>query len=195
MDAKFGTLSNFTRYASAGDGIEKVRAMYDEHEPKLPPSVAALYEFSQLSTDEMPLCFENTFKRSEITNDRSKWTFPKKPVPLINPATTATMIKTWRNNWRDPKSAATDKRRLTIAQVKVHGSLFDFENGVHTGAFKKEELSLLVDELNSAIAKFNNEHVRLDLFDQKLLDGYTKRENLSHNSTESSKKKTRKKKK
>ena len=179
LEEKFGSLATFTKYALAGEGINKVRAQYSQYENRLPVTLTALYEFSQLTSGEMSLCFESTFRRRDITDDRSKWLVPKKPKPLINPSTTAATIKSWRMNWRNPRAVASDKRRLKFAEIRVHGSLFDFKDGEHVGVFSKEDLLRLTEELKATIAKFHQDYVRLDLFDQNLIAGYEKRERVS----------------
>ena len=175
MEKKFGLLPNFTKYANAGDAIGKVQAQYETHEKKLPVTLSALYEFSQLHDDEMLLCLENTYSRTEVTNDRTKWKQPRKPKPLITPSVQAGAIKAWRTNWRNPKAPVTDKRRLKIAEIKVHGSLYDFKGGKHTGSLSIETMVQISEALKRAVAQFPEAVIRLDLEDEKLKHGYEKR--------------------
>ena len=175
MERNFGSLSNFTKYANAGDAIEVVRAQFDKHVKRLPTTLSALYEFSLLNPDEMELCLDGTITRTEITSDRSKWHIPKKPRPLITPSTQAAAIKAWRTNWRNPKATPTDKRRLKIAEIKVHGSLYDFKGGAHNGSISLEQIDQISAALKEAVAKFPDVIIRLDLDDEKLKAGYEKR--------------------
>ena len=108
MEKNFGSQANFTKYASAGDAIGMVKAQYEQYESRLPITLTALYEFSQLDQEEMELCLSSTFSRTEVTSDRTKWKSPKKPKPLITPSTQAAAIKSWRTKWRNPKAAPTD---------------------------------------------------------------------------------------
>jgi len=176
MERKFGSLANFSKYANAGDALGKVRAQYETYEKRLPTTLGALDEFSKLTQDEMELCLENTFRRTEVTSDRTKWKpISKKPKPLITPSVSAAAIKTWRTNWRNPKAEPTDKRRLKIAEVKVHGSLYNFQGGKHIGSISIEQVEQITAALKAAIAQFPEEIIRLDLEDEKLKTGYEKR--------------------
>ena len=154
MEQNFGSLSNFTKYANSGDAIELVKAQFEQYEKRLPTTMSALYEFSLLMPEEMELCLENTFSRTEATSDRGKWKSPKKPKALISPSTQAGAIKSWRINWRNPKAPVTDKRRLKIAEIKIHGSLYDFKGGKHTGSLSIETLAQISEALKQAVAQF-----------------------------------------
>lgn len=103
MDRRFGTLANFTKYANAGLAIARIPTSTPETEASFPTSLLALYELSMLTPEELALCIENTYTRSEVTDDRSKWTIPEPPVPLIAPATTARAIAKWKQAWRQPQ--------------------------------------------------------------------------------------------
>jgi len=176
MEQNFGSLSNFTKYANSGDAIELVKAQFEQYEKRLPTTVSALYEFSLLKPEEMELCLEDTFTRTEATSDRSKWKQAKKPKPLISPSTTAATIKSWRTNWRNPKAPVTDKRRLKIAEIKVHGSLYDFKGGKPTGEITIGQIDQITAALKAALAQFPDLIIRLDLEDEKLKHGYEKRQ-------------------
>jgi len=175
MEQNFGSLSNFTKYANSGDAIELVKAQFQKYEKRLPTTMSALYEFSLLLPEEMELCLENTFTRTEVTSDRSKWKSSKKPKALISPSTQAGAIKSWRTNWRNPKAPVTDKRRLRIAEIKVHGSLYDFKGGKPSGEITLEQIDQITAALKAAIAQFPDVIIRLDLEDEKPKAGYEKR--------------------
>jgi FtsZ-binding cell division protein ZapB len=175
MEKRFGSLQNFSKYANAGDAIEKVRAQFDKYEKNLPTTLTALYEFAQLTDEEMELCLETTYSRPEVTSDRTKWKSPKAPKPLITPSVTAGAIKSWRMNWRNPKAPNTDKRRLKIAEIKVHGSLFDFKDGKPQGIISLEKLAEITEAIKKVISDFPDTIIRLDLEDEKLKEGYNKR--------------------
>lgn len=196
MDGLFKSLSNFTKYASAGDAISKVEKRFEQHFNRLPMTINALYEISQLSDDQLELCLQNTYKRFEITSDRSKWKSLKKPKPLINPQATAAEISNWRKNWINPKTVATDKRRLKLAEVYVHGSLYDFDRKTaeFIGKITKEYIKTISDTLVDAIGKFDEDLVRLDLNDEALCRGHDKREAIAIKLSEETKLKRKKKK-
>jgi hypothetical protein len=63
MDRRFKSLSNFGKYASAGDGLNKVQAQFKKYEKKLPTTLQGLYEFSKLTAEEMDLCLQDTWSR------------------------------------------------------------------------------------------------------------------------------------
>lgn len=176
METRFGKLQNFTKYALAGEAVNKVKAQFEEHEKKLPMTLAALYEVSLLTLEELELCLQNKYRRTEDTLDRSKWIKPKKPTPLITPSVTASEIKSWRNNWRNPKQPNTDKRRLPLAEIKLHGSFFDFKDGKHNGILTKEKLKEIVNLLMNLKKSIDEDIIRFDIHDEYLLEGYEKRE-------------------
>ena len=196
MNDLFKSQSNFTRYAAAGDAIIKVEKRYEQHFKKLPMNVAALYEVSQLSDEELELCLHDTYKRFEITSDKSKWKSNKKAKPLLNPMVTASEIRNWRKNWNNPKAEATDKRRLKLAEIFVHGSLYDFDKKTadFIGKITKEYVQEISDALVAAVGKFDSELIRLDLKDEALFSGHDKRSAAAIKAIEETKTKVKKKK-
>lgn len=195
MNDLFKSLSNFTKYAAAGDAISKVEQRFEQHFNKLPMNVSALYEVSQLTDEELELCLHDTYKRFEITSDRTKWKGSKKPKPLINPQTTASEISNWRKNWNNPKAAITDKRRLKLAEIYVHGSLYDFDRKTadFIGKITKEYVQGISDALVDVTGKFDPELIRLDLKDEALFSGHDKREAAAIKAVEEAKAKVKKK--
>lgn len=196
MNDLFKSLSNFTKYAAAGDAISKVEKRFEQHFKKLPMNVAALYEVSQLSDEELELCLHDTYKRFEITSDKTKWKSNKKPKPLINPQVTASEISNWRKNWNNPKAAATDKRRLKLAEIYVHGSLYDFDRKTANfiGSITKEYVQHLSDALVATVENFDSDLIRLDLKDEALFSGHDRRAAAAIKAAEEAKTKAKKKK-
>ncbi|MGJ0510526.1 MAG: hypothetical protein ACR652_26060 [Methylocystis sp.] len=145
MDKTFGSLPNFTKYAEAGGTILRIRKDYPDYESRLPTSLRALYEVSQLKADELAICFEDTFTRDEITEDRSKWKGGSAPKPLITPTTPAEEIRRWRQQWRKPVSA---KQQSTITLARIEVDRGAFKTG--TGSIPPE-IQKLVRELVSAL--------------------------------------------
>lgn len=177
MDRRFKSLSNFGKYASAGEGINKVLAQFQKYKKKLPVSLQGLYEFSKLSAEEMDLCLQDTFYRTELTSDPEKWKRKgKKPTPLITPGTSGREIANWRERWRNPKAKSTDKRTITLAEIKIHSSLLTFKSGKHSGVMKKEDLMTISNAIRETIAKLDTKLIRIDLNDEKLAANYEKRE-------------------
>lgn len=176
MEKHFGSLANFTKYAKIGDALGKVRAQYEKYEKRLPTTVGALYEFSQLNDEEMELCLEDTFTRTEVTADRDKWKKGKNPKPLITPTTTEAAIRNWRKNWREPKQPDTDKRRLPLAELKLHGSFYDFKNGANSGLVSIETFDKVIELLKQIKTDLGEDIIRFDIHEEKLRSGYAKRE-------------------
>jgi hypothetical protein len=177
MENNFGSMANFTKYAKIGDALGLVRAQYEQYEKRLPTTAGALYEFAQLTHEEMEICLEDTFTRTEVSADRSKWkNNKKKPKPLITPTTTEATIRSWRKNWREPKQPVTDKRRLPLAELKLHGSFYDFKNGVNTGLVSVETFDKIIEVLKQIKTDLGEDIIRFDIHEEKLRSGYAKRE-------------------
>lgn len=178
MDGKFGTRATFTKYANVGDVVHKVQAQFEPYADRLPVTMTALYEISQLTNEELGLCLVDTYRRTEVTADQSKWTkSKKKPRPLIHPHVQAGVIAGWRKRWRNPIPPDTDKRRMTVAEVKIHNSLTSFrKDGSHSGSVNLDDLDAITEALRAALSGFSSELFRLDLHDEKLKDKYKKEE-------------------
>jgi hypothetical protein len=175
LEKTFGKLPNFTKYANAGDVREKFGALFEEHQDKLPITIDALNQIGQLDTDEIELCLTNTYSRDEVSLDKTRWRSPKKPTPLIKPTVTAGAIKSWRENWRQPKPKSTDKRRLPLAEIKLHGSFLDMKNGRYIGLVPMEQVELLAKRLTEVISEFDSSLVRLDLHTETLKSKHEKK--------------------
>jgi hypothetical protein len=181
LDKNFGQRANFTRYALAGRAIEKIEANFPQLETlekRLPTSIAALYELSQLNLDEIKICLENTYKRKDLTTPQNDWSRPKKPTPLITPSVTAAQLKSWREKWRNPTAASTDSRKLLLAVVRLDKSLNEYnkETGEYSGKFERDDVAAITEALKQTISEFKTELVRLDLHDQKLIADANKRQ-------------------
>ena len=181
LDKNFGQRANFTRYALAGKAVEKIAANFIDIqtvEKRLPTSIAALYELSQLSLDEIKICLENTYKRKDLTTPQNEWTRPKHPTPLITPSVTAAQLKSWRQRWRNPTAPSTDSRKLLLAVIRLDKSLneYDKETGEFIGKVERDDVAKITEALKRTISEFKTELVRLDLHDQKLISDADKRQ-------------------
>lgn len=114
LNSVFGGRSNFTKWAKSGEVLEK--AKFDKYSEKLPHSLNALYEVSQLSPDELKMSLEDTFTRTTLTDEPKRKT--KKPIPLINPEVTAAAIQAWKTRWRNPTIRSSEKRRIPVCHTK-----------------------------------------------------------------------------
>jgi hypothetical protein len=97
LNRVFGKRSNFTKYAAAGEALEK--AKINEYNDRMPITLNALYEVAQLGPDEIKLCLENRYVRSSVT---ATPTCPKQPDPVIHAEATDKEIRNWRKRWRHP---------------------------------------------------------------------------------------------
>jgi hypothetical protein len=103
LEQLFGSRGNWTKWYRAGEALEKVYAQFDKYANKLPTTRDALYEIALLQPDELRLCLENKYSRSSVTQPEAEWKRPKRLQPVINPAATASSIRSWRKNWREPR--------------------------------------------------------------------------------------------
>jgi hypothetical protein len=108
----FGSRANFTKYANAGEAMEK--ANVHQYADRMPVSLAARYEVSQLEPDEIALCVENRYSRSTVGAEP---TTPRRPTPVIHPNATAKEIRNWKKRWRHPTGDGTSSSELTIETV------------------------------------------------------------------------------
>jgi hypothetical protein len=180
LEKRFGSLSSFTKYANVGDFREKIGARYIQHEKQLPTSMTALYECSLLDDDELDLCLTDTWVRTEPTPDRAKWKRKgSKPRPVITPEATAASIKSWRDKWRNPKIPPTDRRRIRLAEIKIHNSIHEFKNGVSASKISLDEMNEITEALKSVMSKFDSAVVHLTLNDEKIKASYEKKQTTS----------------
>ncbi len=171
LDTIFGKRANFTKWASAGAAL--AQAEIGKYRDQLPTTLTALYEVSQLTPQELKLCIEDRFTRASLADEPKG---RKKPSPLIHPETTAAEIKGWRERWRNPKSKSTEKRRLPYATVKVHGSLYDFDDkGLHKGVLTIDTLKEIHDALTTSMQPFA-EYVLVEAKLDELVAGHHKRQ-------------------
>ena len=113
MNKVFGSRANFTRYAAAGEAME--RAEINKHADRMPITLSARYEVSLLTAEEIARCLENRYTRSAVGAEP---TAPKKPAPVIHPNATAKEIRNWKKRWRNPKASdGTSSGDLTIEMV------------------------------------------------------------------------------
>ena len=176
LDGKFGSRANFTKYANVGDVISRVAAQFEAYVDRLPVTLSALYEISQLNNDEIGLCLTDTVKRTEVTADQTKWKKPKKPKPLIHPHVQAGVIAAWRKSWRNPVPPNTDNRRVRLAEIKIHDSFGKFKGTDHSGVISLNDVDSIIEALKKAVAGIPAEFIRIDLHDEKLKEKYRKSE-------------------
>ena len=171
LNSVLGGRSNFTKLASGGEAFEN--AKFDKYSDRMPSTLAALYEVSLLTRDELKLCVHDRYSRTSLTGAPKG---NKTPSPLNHPEVTAAEIRNWRKKWRNPPIKSTDKRRLPYATIKVHDSLYDFDKaGTHGGVLNPEKLKNINDVLLEAMQPFD-EYVRINTNLDALLEGHRKRQ-------------------
>jgi gamma-glutamylcyclotransferase (GGCT)/AIG2-like uncharacterized protein YtfP len=134
LEQVFGSRGNWTKWYRAGEALEKVHAQFEKYANKLPTTRDSLYEIALLQPDELRLCLENNYSRSSVAQPEAEWKRPKRLQPVINPGATASSIRSWRKNWREPRQPRADKRTLAFITIRIHRSLYDFDkSGQPTG--------------------------------------------------------------
>lgn len=155
LDTLFGGRNNFSKYASAGDVIAKAEGRYKAKRDQLPTTVGALYQLAQLTEQELQLCFQHTYTRKSLTASETEYG-GKTTKPLIRPHTTEAQIKAWRDKWNNPPKPKTEKRTVTLAEIRIHGSIFDLDSqGTPTGKLTEPEIRQLMERIESALEGTN----------------------------------------
>ncbi len=185
MNDLFGGLSNFTKYASAGDVVAHVASSSSDPQKfldRLPVSVGALYEISQILNDGpevFNLCLRFTATRKTLDQPKHEWT-TKYPA-LIRHNTTEAQVRNWRRHWNNPppvRQKRTDKRTLPFAVITCSGELFDFhrKTGEKIGCLDLPEVEAFLEKLNSLFTEDNALQFKIVDSMDYLTEGYFKRE-------------------
>lgn len=164
MPKLFGSISNFTKYASAGDVVNYVATRTSDPEKylnQLPVSVGALYELSIIlrsDEDAFKICLQFTASRKSVGEPKFEWK-TKRPA-LIAPKATEQKIRSWRQKWENPpppKAKRTDKRVLPMITVYCSGELLDFDRktGDKVGCV---DLDQVEEFLKVIVEKFTDEN-------------------------------------
>jgi len=156
FDTIFGSMSSFTKYALAGTVLEKVIGRYELKNcyEQLPQTVSALYELRYHSVEQLEMCFQDTYTRTEKTNDRDRWSkrSKKKAYPLIHPHATAASLRNWHRKWENPQAEKADNRQLPFIEIKASYSVLDFDkSGNPNGNLKIEELKDLLSQVETLL--------------------------------------------
>jgi hypothetical protein len=167
----FGSLTNFTKYASAGDVVAytaKNTSNPDKYLKRLPVSVGTLYEISLIlgdrknGKDDFKLCLQFTAKRKSVDAPRHRWT-TRYPA-LINPKATEAQVRNWRRQWNEPPPEKVKKSRLNIplGTIYVSGKIFAFwENGDKADGVDLPEVEDFLHKLKTLFTDENGEQFRL----------------------------------
>jgi hypothetical protein len=140
MKNVFGSLSTFTKYAAAGEVMQ--RETVKKYADRMPRGVTARYEMSKLRDDEIMFCLENRFTRSAVGAEPKA---PKKPTPVIRPDSTAKEIRNWAKKWRHPKAKEPmPSDKLTLEELE------EIANAI-TEAMKPFEGYEIAEEIESLL--------------------------------------------
>jgi hypothetical protein len=193
MEKLFGSKSNFTKYAQAGEVIVKHKAELGREISQLPLTVSALYAIHDMNDEEVELCLEDHYTRSSITvTDKSQFKRQsKKAQPVINPNATAGSITGWLHRWRNPPVPSTDKRRLEFITIKADATVFDFDKskGSFAGKTTLEQLKEILEKVAAAL-QGQDDHIRIVSMFSDIAKGHEKRKQAAMDAA--TKKKTRK---
>jgi hypothetical protein len=191
LEQVFGSRGNWTKWYRAGEALEKVHAQFDKYTNKLPTTREALYEIALLQPDELRLCLENKYSRSSVTQPEAEWKRPKRLQPVINPAATASSIRSWRKNWREPRQPRADKRTLPFITIHIHRSLYDFDKSGQPAGVIAAGQAVEINQKIIDLLKPLDAFVRIDSKLEHLLEGYDKRRVAAEKRTEKAKKRRR----
>lgn len=167
LERQLGSLSNFTRYALAGELISFIVSTQEDpttYLAKLPSGMTALYEIHRVKTElykrpkDESIFFKLFFRRALRASVTSEVRFEDKP--LIYPEVTTHELKEWLDGWMPEEKGLSKKAQrktfsVPVATIYAHKSLFDFDkkSGDHVGKIGIKELGAFIKELKSTLAK------------------------------------------
>ena len=182
----FGSLANFTKYASAGDVVAytaKNTSNPDKFLKQLPVSIGALYEISQILTDKdgkelFRRCLHFTTTRKSIDEPKHDW--KDSGVPLIRADISEAKIRQWRKDWENPpQPKVRDSRRIPLLDIHIHGSIFNFNkktgDRAETSRIDLPEVEEIVAEIRTLVAKLDPAAIKLEDNMDYITEHYIKR--------------------
>ena len=176
----FGKLSNFSKYAAAGEVIEYVATktrMPDEELAKLPVSLRALYEISlilKLDEEVFKACLHFTPTRKTLDAPKHEWK-TKDTDPLIHPEASSLELASWRKRWETPiKQKEEDKfrRNVKLLTVSVSQDLFAFDESGKTGVVDMEQVQDLLTQIQALFSKSNEKQFKLETQIERITEKY-----------------------
>jgi len=165
MEKTFGKLPQFTKYASAGEVVQRVEEKHAEHAPALPSSIKTLYHMSLLSEDELGEFLDTHAAAAKTTPSAQE---PDKRPPINDAA-----VNAWRQGKRNPQPEASEPPFLRLAEVKIHGSFgMRGQDGSYSGKIDKDQIIKLLAELRTVIGAFDPALVQMVCADDQLFKRY-----------------------
>lgn len=178
----FGSLSNFTKYAAAGDVIDYVAnqtAKPSTYLAQLPVSLRALYEIYQiikLDEEAFRVCFHFTPTRPRVGAPKHEW-ITKNTSSLIHPHASSVKLAAWRQRWENPESNKKDqdkyRRNVKLLTVSVSEDIFSFDASGKQGVVDLEEVQSLLAQIQALFSKNNEKQFRLETQIERIEERYT----------------------
>lgn len=176
----FGKLSNFTKYASAGEVVKyvatKTRNPADDL-ARLPVSLRALYETSlilKLDEDVFKTCLRFTPSRKSLDAPKHEWK-TKNSEPLIRPDTSSLELAAWRKRWLEPETHKEEdkfRRNVKLLTVSVSDDIFSFDAGGKTGVVDMEHVQNLLSQIQALFTKSNEKQFKLETQIERIAEKY-----------------------
>ena len=178
----FGKLSNFTKYAFAGEVIAYVAGLGStpkKYLPNLPTSMIALYEISQIikrHPDAFAVCLNFTPRRRTLTSDKTDW-ITKKPA-LIHEDVTQNELNTWLQSWENPEKTPKEedkyRRTVKLLTVSVSQDIFSFDEvGNKIGEVDINELQDLIANIQKMFSADNEKQFLLETEIDQISERYS----------------------
>lgn len=181
VDELFGSLSNFTRYAAAGDVIDYVASNTNTPEKylaQLPTSLRSLYEISKIlkmDQEVFPVCFHFTPTRKRVGDPKSEWK-TRDTTSLFHSHCSSVKLAAWRANWEEPKTKSKEdefRRNVKLLTVRVSQDIFDFDEvGNKTGAVDIEAVQSLLAQIEALFSDANKQKFKLETDFDRIKDKY-----------------------
>lgn len=200
LEAVYGKLSNFTKYASAGSVIDYVQK--NTSDPKkylqqLPVGTNQLYEISliiKLDEEAMKACWHMTPRRTSKQAKKIDW-ITSGTQPLIRPDVTFAELSNWRKNWENPEKETPEqdkyRRTVKLLTLSVSEDIFQFDAvGNKSGNVDLDEVMALLEQVQALLNKENESKFRLDSQIERIQERYdaAKEKNDPNNVLKNSKK-------
>lgn len=181
MKEHYGSLSNFTKYAAAGDAIDYVARNTSNPQKylnQLPVSLRALYQISliiKLDEEAFIVCLHFTPRRTRIDAPKHEWK-TKNTDPLIHPHSSSNDLAAWRKRWESPETEKEEDkyhRNVKLLTVSISEDIFSFDDvGNKTGVVDLEQVQELLAQIQTLFSKSNQRQFKLDTSIDRIVEKY-----------------------
>jgi len=135
------------------------------------------------------LALENNYSRTSIIQSQAAWKHPRKPRSVINHEATASSIRSWRKNWREPRRPSSEKCTIPFITICLHSSLFDFDKSGRPSGVIAPGQAVEINHKIVDLLKPLDPFIRVDSKLEHLLRSYDKRRIAAERKGRKSKKK------